>query len=77
MMTDVLTLSGGETFPEGIGICFKVSHTANFFAKLPEKSFDVSGLCNNALANAHVLYIRLCIALKSEFLISKKHLKCP
>ena len=44
-------------------------------AKLPETPFDVSALLNNAPANAQVLYIQLCVALKSEFLISKTHLK--
>ena len=29
----------------------------------------------NTPANAQVLYIRLCVALKSEFFISKKYLK--
>ena len=46
-----------------------------FLAKLPEKLFDVSCLRHNTPANAQVLYKRLCFALKSEFLISKKHLK--
>ena len=32
-------------------------------------------LRHNTPANAQVLYIRLCVALKSEFFITKKHLK--
>ena len=46
-----------------------------FLTKFLEKQFDVSCLCYNTPTNAQVLYIWLCIALKSEFLISKKHLK--
>ena len=44
-------------------------------AKLFEKPFDVSGLRNNAPANAQVVHIPLRAALKSEFLINKKQLK--
>ena len=51
------------------------TNSANFLAKLSEKPIDVSGLRNNAPANAQVVYIRLRVALKSEFLINKKHLK--
>ena len=46
-----------------------------FPAELPEKPFYVSCLRHNTPQNAQVLYIRLCVALKSEFLISKKYLK--
>ena len=46
-----------------------------FLAKLPEKPSDVSCYVTIPPANVQVLYIRLCVALKSEFLISKKHLK--
>ena len=46
-----------------------------FVAELPEKPFDISCFHYNTSANAQVPYILLCVALKSEFLISKKHLK--